>query len=168
MFGILHAGKTDAVLPHRPWEEGVIHSTSPNGWTTTDYTLQLLHFIDAKLNPGGKPTQPWPLVWDLCTVHTSVETRQRIKDVFPWICLCYIAGSATAYCQPLDKAIFKSFRASMRNAATSDIAKYIGVGGNAGQSLKDLGVNRAFKRLELGQRLPLLSFNSSLMCSATL
>eukprot|EP00971_Amphidinium_carterae_P200971 3987998-Amphidinium_carterae.1 len=58
----------------------------------------------------------------------------------------YVAGFAPACCQPLDKAIFQSFKASMRNAATFHIAKHIGVGGNAGQSIKDMGMNRAFKR----------------------
>eukprot|EP00971_Amphidinium_carterae_P054204 1067566-Amphidinium_carterae.1 len=152
---ILHAGKTDAVLPRRPWEEGVMHSTSPNGWTTTDCILQFLRFIDSKFNPGGRPTQPCFLVWDLCTVHTSLETRQHVKDVFPWICLCYIAGSATAS--------FKSFKASMRNAAIGDIAKHIGVGGNAGQSITDLGTTRAFKRSALGAwtKQLLLSLNKA-------
>eukprot|EP00971_Amphidinium_carterae_P197712 3924210-Amphidinium_carterae.1 len=41
----------------------------------------------------------------------------------------------------------------MRNAATSDIAKDIGVGGNAGQNIKHLGINRARgQHLELGQK----------------
>eukprot|EP00971_Amphidinium_carterae_P203101 4030660-Amphidinium_carterae.1 len=68
-------------------------------------------------NPGhGRtgPAQPWLLLWDLSLVYCahvtlSVATRQRIKDAFPWMCVCYIAGSATACSQPLDKAISKSF-----------------------------------------------------------
>ena len=38
---IVHAGKTDAVLPEQPWPERTHHVTSENGWATTTTLLQL-------------------------------------------------------------------------------------------------------------------------------
>ena len=38
---IVHAGKTDAVLPEQPWPELTHHVTSENGWATTTTILQL-------------------------------------------------------------------------------------------------------------------------------
>ena len=37
---IVHAGKTDAVLPEQPWPEHTRHVTSENGWATTTRILQ--------------------------------------------------------------------------------------------------------------------------------
>ena len=52
---IVHAGKTDAVLPEQPWPERTHHVTSENGWATTTTTLlQLAASLDNVLNPGSR------------------------------------------------------------------------------------------------------------------
>ena len=49
---IVHAGKTDAVLPEKPWRERTHHVTSENGWATTTTILQLAAALDNVLNPS--------------------------------------------------------------------------------------------------------------------
>ena len=64
---IVHAGKTDAVLPEQPWPERTHHVTSENGWATTTTLLQLVATLDDVMNPGREgqswttPARPpWP------------------------------------------------------------------------------------------------------------
>ena len=47
---IVHAGKTDVVLPEQPWLEGTYHVTSENGWATTTTILQLAATLDDVMN----------------------------------------------------------------------------------------------------------------------
>ena len=61
---IVHAGKTDAVMPEKPWPERTHHVTSENGWATTTGLLQLAARLDNVLNPGrdsrGSFSGTWP------------------------------------------------------------------------------------------------------------
>ena len=61
---IVHAGKTDAVLPEHPWPERTHHVTSENGWATTTTILQLaaslddvMKIVDPPLGHGEHPCQ---------------------------------------------------------------------------------------------------------------
>ena len=61
---IVHAGKTDAVLPEQPWPEHTHHVTSENGWATTTL-LQLAATLEDVLNSGkedkrGSSSGTWP------------------------------------------------------------------------------------------------------------
>ena len=58
---IVHAGKTDAVLPEKPWPERTRHVTSENGWATTTTLLQLAAALDDVMNPN-KEGQSWILL----------------------------------------------------------------------------------------------------------
>ena len=58
---IVHAGKTDAVLPEQPWKEQTRHVTSENGWATTTTVLQLAASLDNVMNPG-REGQSWILL----------------------------------------------------------------------------------------------------------
>ena len=49
---IVHAGKTDAVLPEQPCLDRTHHVTSENGWATTTTLLQLAATLDDVMNPS--------------------------------------------------------------------------------------------------------------------
>eukprot|EP00971_Amphidinium_carterae_P130759 2590186-Amphidinium_carterae.1 len=72
---------------HRPWEGGLMHSTSPNGWTTTDCILQSCTSLTA--GSAGQSTPAADLhsrsfrSW-MCTVHTSVEMDLCLPHC--WLC----------------------------------------------------------------------------------
>ena len=51
---IVHAGKTDVVLPAQPWPERTHHVTSENGWATTTTILQVTATLDNVLNRAEK------------------------------------------------------------------------------------------------------------------
>ena len=71
---IVHAGKTDAVLPEQPWPERTHHVTSENGWATTTTILQLAATLDDVMNPS-KEGQAWILLWDMAG-NTSIRRFQ--------------------------------------------------------------------------------------------
>ena len=52
---IVHAVRTDAVLPEQPWPERTHHVTSENGWATTTTLLQLTATLDRQ---GGTSVDP--------------------------------------------------------------------------------------------------------------
>ena len=81
---IVHAGKTDAVLPEKPWPERTRHVTSENGWATTTTILQLAASLDDVMNPS-KEGQSWILLWDM---HASEATLAAMKAAFPHVVLC--------------------------------------------------------------------------------
>ena len=75
---IVHAGKTDAVLPEQPWPERTHHVTSENGWATTTTILQLAASLDDVMNPS-KEGQSWVLLWDMASIHASEGTLAAMK-----------------------------------------------------------------------------------------
>ena len=75
---IVHAGKTDAVLPEQPWPELTHHVISENGWATTTTILQLAAALDNVLNPG-REGQSWILLWDVASIHASEATLTAMR-----------------------------------------------------------------------------------------
>ena len=50
---VMHKGKTSAVLPPRPWREGVLHSISVSSWQHTEGIIDFIASIDERFNPEG-------------------------------------------------------------------------------------------------------------------
>ena len=149
---VIHKGKTSAVLPPRPWREGVLHSISANNWQHTEGIIDFIAFIDERFNPEGAASPdakvPWLLVWDLASIHTSEATRTTLKEKFPWVSLCYIPANSTGYNQPLDVAVFKAFKSSVSWQATSTLAKEIR---DTPADLSSVALNIAWKRSSLAE-----------------
>ena len=149
---MIHKGKTSAVLPPRPWREGVLHSISGNNWQHTEGIIDFVAFIDEHFNPEGAASPdakvPWLLVWDLASIHTSEATRTTLKEKFPWVSLCYIPANSTGYNQPLDVAVFKAFKSSVSWQATSTLAKEIR---DTPADLSSVALNIARKRSSLAE-----------------
>ena len=91
---IVHAGKTDAVLPEQPWPEHTDHVTSENGWATTTTILQLAATLDDVLNPGKEGQSwifcgtwpasmqarpPWPPCGPLSLMSCSHSSRHKAR-----------------------------------------------------------------------------------------
>ena len=51
---VIHEGNTSAVLPPRPWREGVLHSISAISWPHTEGIIDFIAFIDERFNPEGR------------------------------------------------------------------------------------------------------------------
>ena len=78
---IVHAGRTDAVLPEQPWLERPHHVTSEYGWATTTTILQLTATLDNVLKPS-REGQAWILLWHMASIHAS-EATGRHEGRFP-------------------------------------------------------------------------------------
>ena len=50
---------------------------------------------------------------DGASIHTSVETRNEIREKYQWLIIAF-APAGTTYCtQPLDRSVMRSFKASI-------------------------------------------------------
>ena len=114
---IVHAGKTDAVLPEQPWPER-------NGWATTTTLLQLTATLDGVLNPD-REGQAWILLWDMASIHASEATLAAMQAAFPHIVLCFIPPHSTSYLQPCDVAVFRSFKSCIQAQASATLARSV-------------------------------------------
>ena len=95
---IVHAGKTDAVLPEQPWPERTHHVTSENGWATTTTILQLA---------------------------AGEATLAAMKAAFPHVVLCFLPPQSTSYLQPCDVAVFRSFKSCTQTQASATLARAV-------------------------------------------
>ena len=125
---IVHAGKTDAVLPEKPWPERTHHVTSENGWATTTTLLQHAVTLDDVMNPS-KEGQAWILLWDTASIHASEATLAAMRAAFPHVVLCFIPPRSTSYLQPCDVAVFRSFKSCIQTQASATLARSVLDGG---------------------------------------
>ena len=137
---IVHAGKTDAVLPEQPWPERTHHVTSENGWATTTTLLQLVATLDDVMNPG-REGQSWILLWDMASIHASEATLAAMKAAFPHVVLCFLPPQSTSYLQPCDVAVFRSFKSCIQTQASATLARAVLDG-----SFEGLAMNKAWRR----------------------
>ena len=137
---IVHAGKTDAVLPEQPWPERTHHVISENGWATTTTILQLAAALDNVLNPG-REGQSWILLWDMASVHASEATLAAMRTTFPHVVLAFLPPQSTSYLQPCDVAILRSFKSCIQKQATTTLARSVLDG-----SFNALAMNKAWRR----------------------
>ena len=133
---IVHAGKTDAVLPEQPWPERTHHVTSENGWATTTTLLQLTATLEGVLNPG-REGQSWILLWDMASIHASEATLAAMKAAFPHVVLCFLPPQSTSYLQPC----FRSFKSCIQTQASATLARAVLDG-----SFDGLAMNKAWRR----------------------
>ena len=137
---IVHAGKTDTVLPEQPWPERTHHVTSENGWATTTTILQLVATLDDVMNPG-REGQSWILLWDMASIHASEATLAAMKAAFPHVVLCFLPPQSTSYLQPCDVAVFRSFKSCIQMQASATLARAVLDG-----SFDGLAMNKAWRR----------------------
>ena len=137
---IVHAGKTDAVLPEKPWPERTRHVTSENGWATTTTILQLAASLDDVMNPS-KEGQSWILLWDMASIHASEATLAATKAAFPHVVLCFIPPRSTSHLQPCDVAVVRSFKSCIQTQASATLARSVLDG-----SFEGLAMNKAWRR----------------------
>ena len=87
---VIHKDKTSAVLPPRPWREGVSYIASPRkvGSTLKASSTSLLSSMSVStpkvppvlmLRSHGSSYGIWR------SIHTSEATRTTLKEKFPWV-----------------------------------------------------------------------------------
>ena len=86
--------------------------------------VELVKFIDAKLNPAGECV-PWLLGLDVAPVHVSAETRLALSEQIPWAHKVYVNPRNTWCSQPLDLAYMFPFKRSVSLAASTHFAKQV-------------------------------------------
>ena len=96
-------------------------SFTENKWQTQDSWMELLGWLDAKLNPAGEG-RDWILVLDLASVH---KAEAAVKATPKHIHLCFIPAGATSYLQPCDKALFKSWKSSVARSCSDALAEAV-------------------------------------------
>ena len=91
--------------------------------------MALVKLIDEKMNPvsptGDVPTEPWLLLLDCCPHHISAEFREHLAIRYAHVQAAYIEGGKTADTQPLDVAVMRPWKCSLRGAATEDLSEMI-------------------------------------------
>ena len=97
---IVHAGKTDAVLPEQPWPERTHHVTSEN-WGHDDH------------DPAAG--QAWILLWDMASILASADTLAAMRPTFPHVVLCH----ATWLCSAASRGASRRRRAPLLPAPSS-------------------------------------------------
>ena len=137
---IVHAGRTDAVLPEQPWPERTHHVTSENGWATTTTILQLAAALHNVLNPS-REGQSWILLWDMTNIHASESTLTAMRATFPHVVLCFLPPQSTSYLQHCDVAVFRSFKSCIQAQASTTLARSVLDG-----SFDGLAMNKAWRR----------------------
>ena len=137
---IVHAGKTDAVLPEQPWPEHTRHVTSENGWATTTTILQLAASLDNVMNPR-REGQSWILLWDMASIRASEATLAAMRAVLPHVMLCFIPPRSTSYLQPCDVAVFGTFKSCIQTQASATLARSVLDG-----TFEGLAMNKAWRR----------------------
>ena len=137
---IVHAGKTAAVLPEKPWPERTHHVISEFGWATTNTILQLAAALDDVLNLGWEG-QSWILLWDMASVHASEATLAAMKAALPHVVLCFLPPQSTSFLQPCDVAIFRSFKSCTQTQASATLARSVIDG-----TFDGLAMNKAWRR----------------------
>ena len=137
---IVHAGRTDSVLPDHPWPERTHHVTSENGWATTTTLLQLTAILDNVLNPS-RDGQAWILLLVMASSHASADTLAAMRATFPHVVLCFLPPRSTSYLQPCDVAVFRSFKSCIQAQASTTLAHSVNDG-----SFEGLAMNEAWRR----------------------
>ena len=119
VFGPLRAqlifeGKTDACLPSSGADlPGLSCTHTESHWSSQDTLVDAAILIDQAMNPEGEK-QDWLLLLDMASTHTGEHFRKRMREEYPWVHCCYIPPGHTSVCQPLDRAVFRLWKASLR------------------------------------------------------
>ena len=58
-------------------------------------------------------------------MHTASAFRQQLHSQLPWVKSIYIPGGSTAYNQPLDRSVMKSFKSAIARKASRHFAERI-------------------------------------------
>ena len=121
---VIFAGRADRDLPAGPTPEGMCVTFSERSWCRPKTMVELVEFIDEKLNPVGE-RQPWILGLDLAPAHVCAETRDALCEKFPWVHKAYVLPKRSSCSQPLDLCYNLSFKRHMSAAAYSHIARQV-------------------------------------------
>ena len=86
--------------------------------------ISFVQFLEKLLNPTDEQ-RPWILLLDCASVHTASAFRQQLHSQLPWVKSIYIPGGSTAYNQPLDRSMMKSFKSAIARKASRHFAEQI-------------------------------------------
>ena len=110
---------------HRgPVEHDVHLNFTESHWQSTESMISFVQFLEKVLNPTDEQ-RPWILLLDCASVHTASAFRQQLHSQLPWVKSIYIPGGSTAYNQPLDRSMMKSFKSAIARKASRHFAEQI-------------------------------------------
>ena len=121
---LIFGGKTSAVLPQGSVEHDVHLNFTESHWQSTESMFSFVQFQEKVLNPTDEQ-RPWILLLDCASVHTASAFRQQLHSQLPWVKSIYIPGGSTAYNQPLDRSMMKSFKSAIARKASRHFAEQI-------------------------------------------
>lgn len=126
VFGqLIFQGKTTKVEPALEEEpERVLLDHSQSHWQTTDTLFRFVSWLDGRIN-AATPGQPWCLMLDCASVHTSCEYRAKMKDALPHVKQVYVPGKTTSFNQPLDISVMKGFKTAVSKQCSGHFAAAI-------------------------------------------
>ena len=69
--------------------------------------------------------QPWICFMDGASIHTYVETRNEIREKYPWLIVAFTPAGTTYCTQPLDRSVMRSFKASIARRVSEYFAWHV-------------------------------------------
>ena len=124
LAGLVFIGKTNRSLPAVDAHLTVHMTFTENHLQITQSLNQFLGFLDAHIN-ADSPEQPWICFMDGASIHTSFETRQAIREKYPWLTIAFTRAGTTDFTQPLDRAAMRSFKASIVRRVSEHFARQV-------------------------------------------
>ena len=125
LANIVFKGLTSVSLPTTLAPNGITYGLSANHWQTTDTLLTFIKDVDSFMQCGYADPEPWLLILDVATIHTSQETRRRLREEVPMVHLVYVPGRTTSFNQPLDRAVMRGFKVAMANMVAAHFASLV-------------------------------------------
>ena len=102
--------KRRASPPIVPVPEDMIISYAQRNFCTTDTMLDLVGFLDRKVNSDSEDEErPWVMILDSCCLHVNYQFRKAMRNKFPWVKTCHVPKGKSFCCNPLDISYLRFF-----------------------------------------------------------
>jgi hypothetical protein len=124
LAGLVFKGKTSRSLPAGDPPAGIHMTVTENHWQSSQSLSEFIGFLDNHINEST-PERPWILLMDGASIHTSVETRQAIREKYSWVVTAFTPANTTYFTQPLDRAVMRSFKANIARRVSEHFARTV-------------------------------------------
>ena len=117
---IVHADRTDAVLPEHPGRSALTTSRPRTVGHHDDAPAARVH-SGQRAEPEQGRTKRGSFSGTMASIHASADTLAAMRATFIHVVLCFIPPHITSCLQPCDVAIFRSFRSSTQAQASTTL-----------------------------------------------
>ena len=80
---------------------------------------------DSHIGQRAEHGQEWNLLWNMASIHASVDTMTAMRVTFPHVVLCFLPPQSTSSLQPCDVTFFRSFKSCIQTQASATLARAV-------------------------------------------